>query len=490
MQSDALRKLGQQSLIYGVGGLINRFIGFLLLPVFTHYLSPADYGVMAILNLVAFVFTSVLTLGVGASMGPCYLERDDPEVRDRTFWASMVYLLPGVLVLLGIAKWGGPIVSQWAFASTEYHELVSLVSLSVALSVLATPLTLALQFDQRARAFVVLAVATTLASMSITIFMVVWLERGLRGMVEAGVAGSLLTLLAYGAVSLRGRQLTFHAGTLRELARLGLPLVPSFAFLFVMQDGNKYLLQWFSGLDELGIYSLGFSLGLVMNLFVSAFQRAWLPFFMEYRERWDEAEDLFGQVLTYMVLGLGALNLLAFAWARPVVLVMADAKFSESWQIVGFSAAAQVLAGVFYVMLPGMYFSKEVRYVSVIQAFSASVSVVVNLVGIRMFGVIGAAFGLVAGFAVMAISTHLWNRARKERYPQIHYEWSRLRTFGLLYLGIASASWLPTGAGVAGAILLAIALTAATLGGVVALLQQEERDWLRSLPSGVRGAAK
>lgn len=47
-----LARLAKGTLIYGLGGVLNRFIGFLLLPLFTSYLTPAEYGIAAILDMV------------------------------------------------------------------------------------------------------------------------------------------------------------------------------------------------------------------------------------------------------------------------------------------------------------------------------------------------------------------------------------------------------------------------------------------------------
>ena len=46
-----LGRLGRHSLVYGIGGLVSRVVAVLLLPVYTHYLTPADYGTVSYTHL-------------------------------------------------------------------------------------------------------------------------------------------------------------------------------------------------------------------------------------------------------------------------------------------------------------------------------------------------------------------------------------------------------------------------------------------------------
>lgn len=99
-----LTLLSKNTLIYGVGGFLNRFIGFLLLPVFTAYLTPEDYGISAILSWVAFLLSPLFSLGLGAAIAPCYFEGNNTERKESTLWTAFNILLisSGVLATIGV----------------------------------------------------------------------------------------------------------------------------------------------------------------------------------------------------------------------------------------------------------------------------------------------------------------------------------------------------------------------------------------------------
>nr|HMQ52991.1 hypothetical protein [Anaerolineae bacterium] len=94
-----LGRLAKNALTYGVGQVLNRFISFLLLPVFTAYLTPSDYGVISILGLMILVLTPTFSLGFGTATGVCYFEGDDRSRKSSTIWTAFLILLISVSVL-------------------------------------------------------------------------------------------------------------------------------------------------------------------------------------------------------------------------------------------------------------------------------------------------------------------------------------------------------------------------------------------------------
>jgi O-antigen/teichoic acid export membrane protein len=474
-----LARLSKNTLIYGVGGLANRFIGMLFLPVFTAYLSPADYGISAILSLVTFVAISVFSLGLGTGIGPCYFEGNRPEQKERTIWTAFLLLAGSA----GILAAGGTLVavplSSVALGVKAHGHLVVLAILAGALNILQIPLTLRLQFEERAWLFALLGIASSLVATGSSLLLVVYFRRGVLGLMEAGVIWQALSLLLYLLPTLPRLAFRPSRSLAGELLRLGLPMVPSFAFLFVLQQANKYLLQWQRGIAEVGIYSLGFNFGLVMNLLVLAFQTAWYPYFMSFVDRQDEARVLFGRIVTYYVFGVGSLTLLFFLAARPAVMLLVQPPFREAYLAVGLSAACQFFIGIFGLLLPGIYYAREVRYLSLIQGIAACASIGLNLLLIPVAGMLGAAIALAAGALILAALQHAWNRYR--RYLDIHFEWSRLGSFAVVFvlyvvLTLWNPGWTPLG------LALFLGILACLLPAwLYLLLSPEERRALRGL---------
>lgn len=465
-----LLRLGGNALVYGVGQVLSRFISFLLLPLFTRELTPTDYGVTAILGLLTMFASTVFALGFGTSLGVVYFDGESRERRPQTIWTAVMVLAASAVALLLVGVIASGALASALFESSPGYDLPGLIGLAVAataVGIVVQPFLLYLQFEGRARMFLAVTVSTTLASTTLAVVAVVGLQLGVPGLLAANLIGQCTTLVIAALPALRELPIRIRPAIARDLLRLGLPIIPAFGFLFVMQQANKYLLQLDAGLDVVGIYTIGFNLGLFMTIVVGGFTTAWYPFFLSYMTRPEEGRRIFGRVMTYYVIGFGIVDIAFFASARAVVSHMTQPAFHDASLAVGFSAAAQYLVGIFSIALVGMYFAKEVKYLALVQGAAALVSVVSAVVLIRLFGILGAAASLLIGHLAMVGFQLGWNRARG--YLEIPYDTRRIGLFLVIHVVAAAVALWPrttspgTEIWLAGLIVLAAAVATAAL---------------------------
>ena len=176
-----LERLAKSTLIYGVGVALNRLIGFLLLPVFTSYLTPTDYGIWAILGVLVQVVTPVFSLGFGAALAVCYFENDNRCRREATIWTAFAILACSASVVAVLGTVFAKELSWMAFGTPAYHYLTTVSLWSACVSIPSVPFGLYLQFEEKARTFVVVTTISTLISIGLSVVMVVVLGRGVNG---------------------------------------------------------------------------------------------------------------------------------------------------------------------------------------------------------------------------------------------------------------------------------------------------------------------
>ena len=472
-----LLRLARNTAIYGFGQVLLRFVSLLLLPVFTAYLTPAEYGISSILGVFTFLVTPVVALGISGALGVVYFESEDAQRRAATIWTSfaLVGTTSSLLAVAGIAQsgWLASVLFPAARGAYDLPYLVVLTVLTTAMGVAAQPLLVHLQLRERAPAFVAITVGPAAVSILLSVIFIVFLGRGIAGFVEAGAIAQGLGLLLALALGLSDTPMRIDRAIGVELLRLGLPLIPAFVAIFAMQQSNKYILQIESGLAATGVYTVGYNLGMLMTIPVSGFTSAWFPFFSSFMRRHDEARPLFGRVFTYYVLGFGTVSLLFFIGARAVVLLATQPAFHTAYVAVGPSALAQFLIGTHSLLLAGMYFAKEVRYQIVVQGAAAVVAIILNLILIARFGVLGAAIALALGFVAMVLFQHLWNIRR--RYLRIELDGRRLARFGILYGAVAMLFLTDRDLSLPAELLVAGSTSALVVGAALSMLTREER---------------
>lgn len=435
-------RLGRESLAYALGGVFSRAVNLLLLPVYTAALPPREYGVLGILLLLAAVVVPVASLGLGVSLGIVYFDRQDKVGRARIVWTAALLTLLTAASILTFALGVPEAISEQLFDSADYSHAVTLTLLIAAASALSLPLMLGVQFQRLVSRYVWISVLTAVLGGGLGLVLVGVFGRGLVGVLEAQLASQLLLLiLTFREAWRAGRPQVDWSGLL-ELLRRGLPLVPSFFFLLVLLQGNQFLLKEFRGLEELGIYMVGYNLGLAMGLVVSGFTMAWMPFFLSFSQNPSVGLALLSRALTYYVIVLGSVTLLFFAWSRPLVGLLTASGYEGAYVVVGFCAAAYFLVGAFSVLLPPLYYAKRVWVVTLIQGIGAIIAVCIQAGLIIQFGIIGAAIGLTCGFFLVCILLLAWFRIFRSAYVFIQYDWIRVLIFGLvLAVGAGLFSW-------------------------------------------------
>jgi len=469
----SVRGLARGTVLYGMGEVLSRLFTLLLLPVFTRYLTPADYGVISILTALGLLLTPVFSLGLGAAIAQIYFDGNSRVRKDGTIGTAMALLAAStaILVVGGIAL--AIPISSLLFNTRAYAGLVIVSIVTTAFTILAVPFRQRLQFEERATAYVVLSTLSIVATTAFSVALVVGFRRGVHGVLEGSLAGQAAAFGLFAIFGSDGVRPRFHRALVRELLKTSLPLVPAFGCLFLLQHGSKYLLQWLAGLDAVGLYTVGLNLGLVISLVVTAFQTAWIPYFMSFAERRDEAELVFGRVFTYYVLAIGGLSLAVFAVARAVVLLMTAPAFHAAWRVVGLSATAQFLAGVYGVLLPGMYLAKEVQFTAALQGIAATAVIVFGVVLIPRFGVGGAAVSLVLSYLILDLVQYAWNRRRA--YLPVRYDWRRIASFTVIYVCYAAAALWNRDIGLGQELLFSAALLMALAAILYAYIDRVER---------------
>lgn len=489
MLAREIRRLGRNVLIYGGGDALVRFINFLLLPLFTRYLTPNDYGVRGMLLTLSAVLSPVFSLGLGAAVGPCYFEGNNLQRKAATIWTSCSLLASSAAVMMVVGTlFSGPIC-RLAFGAVVHVDLWHLTLWTTALSIFSEPFNMYLRFEEKAKLVVVISIVSALVTIGASFLLVVVLRRGVWGLVMAGLIGRVVTLAMQAGPALATLPLRWVRSLIKPLLVLGMPLIPSFAWLYLIQQAGKYILRWKWGMDAVGLYQIGLSISTFASLAVGAFQSAWYPFFMSFLDRPAEAMPVFSRTLTFYVFAACLMTVGFFAFAKPVLQVMTQPAFHSAYRVVGLTAAALFFLGLYYILLAPMYFAREVQAQALIQAVAAVASLALNWWLVARWGVVGAALSFMAGFALFIPFTLAWNRFRRQKYMPLSIEWKRIGTVGGTTVLLAALTMIPRSLNLWMELVLAISAMTLITACIWGMLEGRERQRLLApiLQGPIRG---
>jgi O-antigen/teichoic acid export membrane protein len=288
--------------------------------------------------------------------------------------------------------------------------------------------------EDKAKKYVAITLCSSLSSILCSIWFVSGLEYGASGVIAAGVIAQALTL----GISLFSlvRTMPFHIdlSACYSLVKIGLPSIFGlFAFLLI-DYADRQLMERMISLDAVGVYSVGYTLGMAINVGVGAFSAAWPPFFMAYINKPDEARIIFGRVLSYYVLLFGLIVVALFAFAKPAVLLLTAPNFHAAATVVGLTAAAYMLKGCYLICLPGVYFAHRLYLQSAVEWVAALVNIGLCFALIPPYGLIGAAWATLVSYLTLPVLAWVVSRP----YLKVDYEGGRLARIVISVLAVSA----------------------------------------------------
>lgn len=399
---------------------MNRAVAFVLLPLYTRSLGPEGYGVLEILITTSAFLLPLLQVGMGSALfrSVLYFKEKDERISISTaFYFVTAFSFVTTLLLYVFS----PRLSVILFKSEEYTFFLRLIFIIAFLNALRTIPFAKLRIKNRSVTFSMIACLSFCTELLLNIYFVAILKKGVEGILLSSLITSSLFACVYLSVIFRDIRSGFSLEELKNMLGFGLPLVPVAFAAIVMTMTDRYFLKFFTGLETVGIYAVGYKLAMVMALIVGAFQTAW-PSMLFSIAKEEGATEIFSKLMTYFLLVLFFLGVTISIFAPEIVLLIADDEFLVSMNVVPLLILAFICNGVYFMTAVGVQLRKKTVYLPAIFIPVALGNIVLNYFLIPRWGMTAAACvaaisQFVLAVAGCSISLSLY---------RIHYEYSRI----------------------------------------------------------------
>jgi O-antigen/teichoic acid export membrane protein len=381
------------SSIYLASNILSAAIPFFLLPVLTRYLSPAEYGEIAMFQTLVGGLGAVIGLGTAGLVSRKYFEEGVGNEELARLVAACLQL--AIVSCFGVATallMFNTSMSEWLGLKLEWMLCAVFVSAA------AIPIQLRLaQWEVRKRAvqYGALQNFQSIMNVGLSLLFVVVMLRGASGRIWAQILTVGIVALVALALLHRDRLLKFvvwNPPALREALSFGVPLMPHLAGAFIVAAVDRFLVTKELGLEEAGIYMVAVQLAGALLMVFDAISRAFTPWLFE---RLNNASAAVRSHVVMRVYGLFLLmascGVLAFTAGGWFVELIAGPKYARAGEVVGWLAIGQVFFGMYFVLAGFLFYTKRTGVLSWITVLSGAVGIVLLVVGIRALGLRGAA---------------------------------------------------------------------------------------------------
>lgn len=443
--TDVGREIGtavKHSLVYGFGSVIVKLIGFVLLPLYTHYLSPHEYGILEILDLSMSLFGMVLMMGITAALLRYYGSAETEDEKRRVFGTMLVFAAASGSIVFAVGSLFVPKVSLLLFGATIPSTYLFLAFANLMIGFVANVPYVYLRAKEASGSIVTLDSLGTFGMLVLTVYFLAVLKLGVLAMLISPIIVGVLRLGAFIIWLHKEMVLRIDWPLLRRMLVFGAPLVLSNITMFILNFSDRFFLKHFQSLDVVGIYATGYKFGYLINLVVvQPFNMMWQSRMYSIHKRPDHRR-VFSQifVLYSCVLLLAALGVALFS--SEILRLMVDPRYASATKVVPVVSLGYVLLGVSFYVQSGMYLGARTSMVGIVSAVVALLNIAANGILIWRSGMIGAAWATLIGFLAMAVISYYWSeRALPLRLPVLRVAKAGALAGVIYFLGSTVTMW-------------------------------------------------
>ncbi|MBP5771765.1 MAG: lipopolysaccharide biosynthesis protein [Bacteroidaceae bacterium] len=445
-----LNALMKDTAIYGLSSIVGRFLNYLLVPLYTHYMpkQSGDYGVSTniyaytALVLVLLTFGMETTLFRFANDAPATYGRRWPDTVFSTVFAT-VGVLTAIFLLL-IFGFITPIADLLGYA--DHPEYLQMMAVVVAMDALQAIPFCYLRFQKRAIHFATLKLLFIFLNIGLNVVYFVWLGKTTVFYVF------FINLLCTGFISLLfipelwKIQWHFDGRLLRRMLSYSWPILILGIAGILNQVADKIIfpLVYPDRVEadvQLGIYGACVKIAMIMAMITQAFRFAYEPIVFAKSHDADKNEYYAAAMKYFLIFTL--LAFLCVVGYMPLLQYIIGADYREGLGVVPIVMAAEIMMGVYFNLSFWYKLIDKTIYGAWFSLAGCAVLVAVNVVFIPQYGYWACAWGGFAGYATcMLLSFFIGQHKNPIDYP--------LRDIGLyvlltciLYVAMVSlpASW-------------------------------------------------
>jgi O-antigen/teichoic acid export membrane protein len=433
-----LRRLATTGAAYTGSSVLSKLIAVFLLPLYTRYLTPSDYGAAEVMLASVVAASIVIRFGaIEAILRFYYLAGERPERVVATGFSALAWT--STIAALAALPFAGPMSN--ALLGHEDAGLARLAILGLwTLTLYEYVLTL-LRLDERARLYFGITIANVLVTIPATVWLVVAEDRGASGILLGTFATAVPFILARLWVERRRLAVLPDRALLRRMLRFGVPTMPAELSLYSLSFIDRIIIVRLGSLAEAGLYALAVKFAQGMTVLSRGFHLAWPPLAYSIEDD-DEARRLYALVVTWFA------AICAFAVAglwllsRWIVRLLAAPEFYGAHRAIGLIATGIALYALYIVMLVILGRTGRTEFNFPATAAGMGLNVALNLALVPPLGIVGAGIALVASYLVILALMYAFT----QRLFPVPYEWRRLALIVLSAAAVVGAgeAFLPT----------------------------------------------
>lgn len=429
MSNKIFEELAKHSLLYTIGTLASLAGSVLLLPVYTRFLSKNDYGILEMADILYSLLTIVFITSFSQAVAKLYngAQTDDEKhkVFGTIYWSCLfVGIFCGIILLLFFKN----MISVSLLGSNAYTFHIGI---SIGIFMVSPAYLMAIYFfnlNKKPSLYVLVGLLKLILNVGFNLFYIIKLKMGAAGMLLGEFTSTLILLILLFFYLVRTTKLRFDVPVLFKAIKFGFPFVPALLFTMLLLKADRFLMQKYCSLDDVGIFSMGSRFPSLMNfVLLGSFSQIWIATGLYDVAKMENAKDVQARLATYFFM-IMLVSFMALGFFSSTILrIFATPEFYAADLPMQIISCSMVIYSLNLFFQTGAIVKGKTWLLPVASFISLLVCVGGNALLLPKLGYIASAWvTFFTYFTYVAVLYFLCNK-----YYEIKYDFPRI---GLLYL--------------------------------------------------------
>ena len=419
-----LKKLASQTAIYGLSSVIGRLLNYLLVPLYTRYFLPAEYGIVTELYAYVAFLVIMLTYGFETAFFNFTKKEDNKE---KVYSTAMFSLLISSVIFIILSIIYSNTISEWMGYGIE-SRYVQYFAVIIGLDAISSISFAKLREEEKAVRFAVIRLLNIFSNIGLNLYFIVYKGFGIEYIFFANLISSVITILLLMPEMIISK-FNFDTKLWKKMAIYAFPLLIAGLAGMTNETIDRILLKKLLpnpeiAASELGLYGAFYKLSIIMTLFIQTFRYAAEPFFFS-QHKSNDNKKVYADVMKYFTIIMIVIFLGVTMFYDFVIGFLGEAYHDErGFLVVSILLLANLFLGIFYNLSIWYKLTEKTKYGAYLSIFGAIITLILNFVLIPIIGFVGSAIATLVCYFSMSVASYFIG---KKHFP-IPYN---LKTIGL-----------------------------------------------------------
>ncbi len=406
-----MSKIFQNTFFYAIGNFTSKAINFLLLPLYTSYLTPEEFGIVSSMQVFTSILLIFLTLGLERAIYRLFFDyKTEKEKKNFLGTIAISITIISALVCGGLFLLNAPIGK--IYKSINFHPYYTYAILTALFMSYELVPQISMQVREQAKQYLFLSLTIMLFRIAPVIWQVVYLDNRAVGMLKGAMIGNAAALLVLVPKTFKIINIYFNVSLLKQTLKYCLPFIPIIISGWVINMSDRIFLERFFSTHEVGIYSLAYKIGQLVQFLSVSILMAYNPYFYKKANSEDQIQakkDLY-KMNNLSISFLLLIGFLTAFFAKDIINLFFNKQYSTASGIVPI-----IVLGYFFIQLISIqtlsfYQEKKTFSIMIINIIAACVNIGLNFILISNYGYFGAAISTLLTQFIYFIIIYYYSR--------------------------------------------------------------------------------